>query len=434
MGSRLDCQKRVIIRHRGNAKYQLHGLENLSQGMPVTRRVVSGPVSLKKSSYRSDFLRSRLLDRVMSLIDRYVLKEWLVGFALTLGVIVGILILQNMYDSLPDLLDTNASFKQILFYYGLALPTYLPAILPIALLVSLLFTLGTLHRNNEIIAMRASGASLIRISRSLWVAGLLLSSLLLYLTSSVIPIAVEQSRTFFDNLEFAAEQTQLEAREVGLLYNLGFDNRKEGRLWFMNRFSERAWLGLGVNVHTRDASGQELSRISAAEAYFDDTHGHWVFLNGRELLLDHETGDILRALPFKEKKFEDFEEDPSLMLTLHKEPKELSLNELARIIDTLPPEENPAVHAYLVRFYSLLSAPFSCLVVVGIAVPFAVAGVRSNPMVGVSKAMGFFAIFYVLISIASIVGERQIIPAILAAWIPNLVMLAMSVRLFAKAR
>ena len=104
----------------------------------------------------------------------------------------------------------------------------------------------------------------------------------------------------------------------------------------MNRFSERAWLGLGVNVHTRDASGQELSRISAAEAYFDDIHGHWVFLDGRELLIDHETGDILRALPFEEKKYEDFDEDPSLMLALYKEPKELSINELSRIIDTVP--------------------------------------------------------------------------------------------------
>ena len=109
----------------------------------------------------------------MSLIDRYVLKEWLIAFTLTLGVIIGILILQNMYDSLPDLLDTDASFKQILFYYSLALPTYLPAILPIALLVSLLFSLGNLHRNNEIIAMRASGADLIRISRSLWVLSLI---------------------------------------------------------------------------------------------------------------------------------------------------------------------------------------------------------------------------------------------------------------------
>ncbi len=370
----------------------------------------------------------------MSLIDRYVLKEWLVGFTLTLGVIVGILILQNMYDSLPDLLDTDASFGQILFYYGLALPTYLPAILPIALLVSLLFTLGSLHRNNEIIAMRASGASLFRISRSLWVGGFLLSLLLLYLTALVVPKAVEQSRTFFDNLEFAAEESQRDAREIGLIYNLGFDNRKDGRLWFMNRFSERAWLGLGVNVHTRDASGQELSRISAREAYYDDTQRHWVFLDGRELLLDSETGDPLRALPFKEKTFEDFDEDPSLMLALHKAPKELSLNELRRIITTVPPEENPTVRAYLVRYLSLFAAPFSCLVVVGIAVPFAVSGVRTNPMIGVSKAMGFFALFYVLMSVASILGERQIVPALIAAWIPNLVMLGMSVRLFAKAR
>jgi lipopolysaccharide export system permease protein len=70
--------------------------------------------------------------------------------------------------------------------------------------------------------------------------------------------------------------------------------------------------------------------------------------------------------------------------------------------------------------------------VVGIAVPFALAGVRTNPMVGVSKAMGFFAIFYVLMSIASIFGERQIIPAMLAAWIPNLALLAVSAHLFEK--
>jgi lipopolysaccharide export system permease protein len=369
----------------------------------------------------------------MSLIDRYVFKEWMVGFALTLGVIVGILILQNMYDSLPDLLETNASVGQIIFYYTLALPIYLPAILPIALLVSLLFSLGSLHRNNEITAMRAAGASLFRISRSLWLAGLLLSLLLLYLTAFVVPKSVEQSRTFFDNLEFATQEAQTDSRNVGLIYNLGFDNRKDGRLWFMNRFSERAWLGMGVNVHTRGANGQEVNRISASEAYFDDTQGHWVFLEGRELLFDPITGDPMRTIPFKEKVFDGFNEDPSLMLALHKEPKELSLFELRRIIETVPVEENPAVRAYLVRYFSLLAAPFSCLVVVGIAVPFAVSGVRTNPMIGVSKCMGFFAIFYILISISTILGERQIIASWLAAWLPNLVMLGVAIRLFRKA-
>ena len=356
------------------------------------------------------------------------------GFVLTLGVIIGILILQNMYDSLPDLLDADATAGEILFYYSLSLPTYLPAILPVTFLVSLLFSLSSLHRNNEIVAMRASGSSLFRISRSLWGAGLVLSLFLLYLTSTVVPKSVEQARTFYENLDFASAETEVEAERKAMLFNLGFDNRKDGRLWFMNRFNERAWLGLGVNVHTRDADGIELSRIAAREAYYDDTQGNWVFLDGRELLLDPETGDPLRSLPFEEKTFTDFDEDPNLMLALHKEPDELSLFELNRIIETVPPEENPAVHAFEVRYFSLLAAPFSCLVVVGIAVPFAVSGVRTSPMIGVSKALGFFAIFYVLISVALILGERQIIPTIFAAWLPNLVMLAMAVQLFRKAR
>ncbi|MEM1223062.1 MAG: LptF/LptG family permease [Verrucomicrobiota bacterium] len=369
----------------------------------------------------------------MSLIDRYIFKEWLVGFMLTLGVIVGILILQNMYDTLPDLLDTGADASSILFYYSLALPGYIPAVLPIAFLVSLLFSLGNLHRNNETTAIRAAGASMFRFTRSLWLAGVLLSAGLFYLTATVVPYTVEQARTFLDNLEFLAQEKTLDTKEVGLVYNLGFDNQKEGRLWFMNRFSERAWLGLGVNVYLRDSNGLERSRIAAREAYFDDTAAHWVFIDGRELLIDPQTGDPLRTLPFDEKVFEDFYEDPSLMLSLHKDPDELSLFELNRVIETVPPEENPAVHGYLVRYYSLLAAPFSCLVVVGIAVPFAVSGVRTNPMIGVSKSIGFLGVFYVLVSVATILGEREMIDAWLAAWLPNFVMLLISIWLYRKA-
>lgn len=370
----------------------------------------------------------------MSLIDRYVLKEWAQGFGLALSVIIGILILQNMYDSLPDLLEMKATPGQIVFYYALALPSYLPTVLPITFLVSLLFSLGNLHRNNEIVAMRASGASLFRISRPLWGVGLLLTAALFYLTASLVPTSVEHARTFVDNLEYASLEGVAEDKEQGLVYNLGFDNRKDGRLWLMNRFSERAWLGLGVNIFTRNKAGKELNRISAAEAYFDDTQGFWVFLNGRELIFDLETGDPMRMISFKEKKFEDFHEDPDLMLALHKDPKELSLFELRQVIQTIPPKENPGVYAYLIRYHSLLAMPFSCLVVVGLAVPFSVSGVRSNPMIGILICMCCFLAFYLLISISTILGERQVIPALLAAWLPNFIMFGAAARLFRQAR
>lgn len=370
----------------------------------------------------------------MSLIDRYVLKEWATGFALTLGVILGILVLQNMYDSLPDLLNTGAGFDQIIYYYALALPAYFPAILPITFLVSLLFSLGALHRNNEIVAMRAAGAGLWRITRGLWVIGFLLSAFVMYLTAYVIPATVERSRIFLENLEYAGVKDASEAEARSLLYNLGFDNRKEGRLWFMNRFNERAWLGHGVNVHARDASGMEISRVSAREAFFDDTRGHWVFLDGRELVIDPLTGDPLRSRPFKEKAFAEYDEDPSLMLALHKKPKELSLRELNRIITTVPPEENPSVRAYEMRYQALFAAPFSCFVVLGIAIPLATSGVRTNPMIGISKCMGLFAFFYVLISLATVFGEKALLSTTVAAWLPNAVMLGLGLWLFRKAR
>lgn len=370
----------------------------------------------------------------MALTDRHVLREWAAGFALTLGVILGLLVLQNMYDTLPDLLETRASVAEIVRYYALALPGYVPTILPIAFLVSILFSLGALHRNNEITALRTAGLSLWRISRPLWLAGALLSGFLFYLTAMVVPQTVERSRAFLENLEYEAREAEVAAREIGVVHNLGFDNRKANRLWFMNRFSERAWLGMGVNVHTRNEAGMEISRISAEEAFYDDTRGFWVFVNGRELVVDPETGDPLRVIPFERRKMREFGVDPQLMLALHKEPKELSLFELRDIIDTLSPGENPAVHAYEVRYYSLLAAPFSCLVVVGLAVPFAVSGVRTNPMVGVSKCMGLFLAFYVLITLATVLGERRLIPAWFAAWLPNLAMLALAGGLFRRAR
>lgn len=370
----------------------------------------------------------------MSLIDRYVLKEWIQGFILILSLIVGILILQNMYDSLPDLLELSARPEEVIFYYALALPSYLPLILPIAFLVSLLFSLGNLHRNNEIIAMRASGAGLLRISRSLWVVGMVLTGLLFYLTASLVPFSVEQSRTFINNLEYRSQEAVTDDRDQGLVYNLGFDNRRDRRLWFMNRFSERAWLGLGINVFIRGEHGQEMKRISASEAYFDDTNERWVFLKGRELIFDSETGDLVRIFTFDEKVFDNFHEDPSLMLALHKDPDELSIFELRRIIETIPAEENPAVLAYLVRYYFLLSEPFSILVVVGLAVvPFALFGVRTNPMIGVLICMGCLLIFYLLTAVATILGELGIVPAPIAAWIPNVTVSGISIWLFRKA-
>ena len=68
-----------------------------------------------------------------------------------MGLTLGLLLMEDMYDDLPDLLAYGANFMDVAWYYLVLLPSFLPIVLPLALLISVLFSLGNLHRNNEII-------------------------------------------------------------------------------------------------------------------------------------------------------------------------------------------------------------------------------------------------------------------------------------------
>lgn len=368
----------------------------------------------------------------MSLLDRYVFLEWLKIFLLALAATLGILLLERLYDDLTDFFGWGATTWEILKYFALYAPSFLPTIIPISLLISLLFSLGNLHRNNEVIAMRAAGMNLWRITRGLWIAGILLSALLLYLNARLVPWSIEQSRTLMDNLRFSAQAESVEKRNIGHIPLLSFDNQAEGRLWFMNAFSEYSYEGYGINVYRHDAEGREIGRVVAREGYFDDADGHWVFLDGRDLEIDAPTGEVFRSVPFDERAYTDFDEDPELMKTLSKKPQDLSFFELRMLLEKIPPESNPSMKSYEVRLQNILASPFRCLVVVGIAIPFAVAGVRTNPIVGVSKSVGLFALYYVVASICRLLGEQQVLPVLVSAWLPLLVMMVISGFLFRK--
>jgi lipopolysaccharide export system permease protein len=69
-----------------------------------------------------------------------------------------------------------------------------------------------------------------------------------------------------------------------------------------------------------------------------------------------------------------------------------------------------------------LAATFGCLISAGLAVPFAVTGVRVNPAVGVSKALGLFAFYWIIDRVCKLLGEQQAVDPWVAAWLPIAVM------------
>lgn len=369
----------------------------------------------------------------MRIIDRYVFVEWAKVFAAAIGVTLGILVLHDMYDDLGKLLDYGASIPRILFYYWLLLPSFVPVVLPISLLISIIFILGTFHKNNEITAMRASGMNVFRITRSLWAAGLALSCFMFWMNAHVVPVSVERSRTLFNNLRFEKEKAgAADGRVIGQITNLCFNNRADSRLWFINKFSQATKKAYGVEIHELGPDGFERSKILAREGVFDDVDMCWFFTDGQQIFFDEKTGRPERAEVFEKKYFRSFRDDPQIMKLSMARAKDLSLFELRDLMAASGGGGTEAMRPYAVRMAGIWASPFACLIVVAIAIPFSIAGVRTNPMVGVSKTAGLFFAYYILDSIFSALGSNGTLPVDAAAWLPNVLMFAFALSLYRK--
>ena len=204
-------------------------------------------------------------------------------------------------------------------------------------------------------------------------------------------------------------------------------------MWFFNLFSRHSRRGYGVSFSELDPQRRETRRLVAAEAWLDDAGG-WVFSRGRVLTFNPETGEMLGSKPFERMVAADYDEKPDLMLLIDRKPVDLSLHELRRLIDYLESEHSPKVVTYAVRYYSLIADTLGPLIVIAIAIPFAVTGVRVNPAVGVSKSIGLFVLYYILSNFAASLAMKGFVDAPFAAWLPNIGMAAVAVWFFARLR
>lgn len=370
----------------------------------------------------------------MTVFDRYLLTEWLKLLGLLLAATTGLLLVVALYDNFRDLIEAGAGVGEMLSYYAVLLPSYFSVVLPLSLLLSLLYVLGQMHRTNEITAIRAAGLNVFQATRVLWFAALGFCGLSLFLNARVIPWSVETSRQLLESFELRAARQRAADAPLGVVTGVAFDNQRQERMWFINRYSRLTGIAQGVTVAEMDPQRREKTRLMAREATYDPDARRWTFRAGREMWFDPETGDLMRTVAFAEKTVPHLTEDPQLMLLIDRKPRDLSFFELRRIVEYFELEQNPKVLRYAVRYYGMLADTLGPLIILGIAIPFALAGVRVNPAVGVSKSIGLFFLYYVLVNLAAPLGAGGYLDPLWAALMPNLAMIGLATWFFGRMR
>ena len=123
----------------------------------------------------------------MKLIDRHIMRAILSWVGIVVLVLVSLGVFIDMVGQLDDVGQSRYGLPEALSYVALRVPRTIFEMLPAAALLGALMGLGNLASHSELVVMRASGVSRLRLLGSASIAGVLLIVVMALLGESVAP-------------------------------------------------------------------------------------------------------------------------------------------------------------------------------------------------------------------------------------------------------
>lgn len=125
----------------------------------------------------------------MKKIDSLILRSFLFPFLATLLLSSFVLLMQFMWKYIDELVGKGLQVAVLaeFIFYGWVVS--LPLALPLSILLSSIMSFGNLSEHFELVAIKASGISLLRAMRTLIFASVLLAIGAFYFTNWILPAA-----------------------------------------------------------------------------------------------------------------------------------------------------------------------------------------------------------------------------------------------------
>jgi lipopolysaccharide export system permease protein len=136
----------------------------------------------------------------VKILDKYLLKTFLITFTTVFVILFFIFILQTVWLFISELTGKGLDVIMILKFLLFAMPRLIPLVLPLSVLLASIMTFGSLSENYEFAAMKSSGISFQRTLRSTTAFIILLSVISFFFANNVIPYAEYKFINFRRNI------------------------------------------------------------------------------------------------------------------------------------------------------------------------------------------------------------------------------------------
>ncbi len=388
----------------------------------LATRLISGKQS---SGTRSNYDVATLLRRFRStfriqfplLLDDYVMREYATNFAIVLFSFSTLFIIFTFFELIGDIFRNRTPLITVGEYLINLIPYILYNVTPLCALVAVLVTFGTLNRTSELTAMKSSGISLYRIITPVLVVTIVISAGLFVFDELYLPAANRRQEALRSVIKNKPAQT-FSRPDRQWISGQTNNSGDPARIFYYQYFNAETDRFANLTVFEFDPTTFTLHRrIFAVSARWDPAVNNWVFDNGWQRTFSGET--IASYQPFTVAAFPEIKEQPSYFKKEYIPSQEMSYKELSNYIADLK-QSGFDTKRLSVQLDKKIAYPLITLVMAVLAIPFALSMGKKGSLTGIAVAIGLAITYSVVALIFESLGNVNILPAVLAAWTPDL--------------
>ncbi|OGI03170.1 MAG: hypothetical protein A2Y25_01350 [Candidatus Melainabacteria bacterium GWF2_37_15] len=358
----------------------------------------------------------------LKLLDKYLLKQLLETFFPGILVFTSLVFASDQFLYLvKQISNYGIPFKIAFLAILLQLPYIIVFTIPMAILLAVILTFNKLNTNNEITIFRACGVNLRRLAVPVLIFSFAATLASFVINEYIVPAANTQARNL---MLWALMQKSIPSEKSNFSFKEYDVNKQLKRLFYINNYRNNKMEGVTV----LDLSKNEVIQVIQAKHAEADAD-KWKFYNAVNYTISKD-GKLMNTAAFKESVL-NTNINLSKVQKLNK-AEELNYFQLVGYIHKLQKKDEHQTSELKILLYEKISLPATCFLISIIGIPLAISPPRSRFNRGLLFSVLIIFCYYILRAVSTSLGEAQIIEPLLAAWLPNFIVLVTGCALFYK--
>lgn len=356
-------------------------------------------------------------------MDRYLSMEMVAPFLFGVGSFSSIaLVIGSLFELVRLITDAGLGVVTAMQIFALQLPQFMMYSFPMSVLLGTLISYSRLSTDGEMTALRSSGVSPYRLVLPAVVLSFVVSGMTFLFSEVVVPSANWQAKTI---LRSALKQDNPQFKSKDIFYQQygeitlpdGTTEQSLIRSFYARRFDGRKMHGLTILDFSQGTIQQVLS---AESAEWLPELNVWNLENGTTYLIGND-GSYRSILRFERQQLR-LPRAPLDLANEQRNSAEMNIQELSRHIALVRASGNfREVKKLEVSLQQKYALPFICVVFAMVGSPLGMRPQRTSNARGFGLSILIIFGYYLLQFILGALGQVEILSAIAAAWLPNLI-------------